>query len=95
MSSIALVNLQNIQLASNYAFHAVSEAMNFGGNLMGKAFIHLLEIGKLVRNPNIIIFASGFSEDTINLAERKESIEKLYLSYTEENTKEEEQVEEE
>jgi len=31
MSSIALVNLQNIQQASNYAFHAVSEAMNIGG----------------------------------------------------------------
>ena len=80
MSSIALVQLKNIQQASNYAFHAVSEAMNVGGNVMGKAFTHLLEIGKLTRNPNIIVFASGFSPETIREKERTDAIDRLFLN---------------
>ena len=80
MSSIALIQLQNIAMASNYAFHAVSEAMNIGGNLMGKAFTHLLEIGITLRNPNIIVFASGFSEETKLIKERTNSIDRLFLT---------------
>lgn len=80
MSSVALVQLKNIQQASNYAFHAVSEAMNVGGNAMGKAFTHLLEIGKLTRNPNIIVFASGFSPETIRAKERTDAIDRLFLN---------------
>jgi predicted O-methyltransferase YrrM len=80
MSSIALVQLRNVQQASNYAFHAVSEAMNVGGNAMGKAFTHLLEIGKLTRNPNIIVFASGFSPETIREKERTDAIDRLFLN---------------
>jgi predicted O-methyltransferase YrrM len=80
MSSIALVQLRNIQQASNYAFHAVSESMNVGGNAMGKAFTHLLEIGKLTRNPNIIVFASGFSPETIREKERTDAIDRLFLN---------------
>jgi predicted O-methyltransferase YrrM len=80
MSSIALVNLQNIQQASNYAFHAVSEAMNIGGNAMGNAFTHLLKIGQLTQNPNIIVFASGFNPDTLRLKERTDAIDKLFLT---------------
>jgi len=80
MSSIALVNLQNIQQASNYAFHAVSEAMNIGGNAMGNAFTHLLKIGQLTQNPNIIVFASGFNPDTLRLKERTDAIDNLFLN---------------
>jgi glycosyltransferase involved in cell wall biosynthesis len=80
MTSIALIQLRNIQQASNYAFHAVSEAMNVGGNAMGKAFTHLLEIGKLTRNPNIIVFASGFSPETIRAKERTDAIDRLFLN---------------
>ena len=80
MSSIALVNLQNIQQASNYAFHAVSEAMNIGGNAMGNAFTHLLKIGQLIQNPNIIVFASGFNPDTLKLKERTDAIDNLFLN---------------
>lgn len=80
MSSIALVQLRNVSQASNYAFHAVSEAMNIGGNAMGKAFTHLLEIGKLTRNPNIIVFASGFSPETIRVKERTDAIDRLFLN---------------
>jgi predicted O-methyltransferase YrrM len=78
MTSICLIQLQDISRASNYAFHALSEAMNLGGHLMGKAFTHLLNIGKLTQNPNIIIFASGFSQETINLKERTDAILNLY-----------------
>lgn len=80
MSSIALIQLRNIAQASNYAFHAVSEAMNIGGDSMGKAFTHLLEIGKLVRNPNIIVFASGFASETLRLKERTDAIDRLFLN---------------
>ncbi len=80
MCSIALLNTQNIQQASNYAFHALSEAMNMGGGAMGKAFTHLLNIGKLTQNPNIIIFASGFSSETLSLKERTDAIDKLFLT---------------
>jgi len=80
MCSIALISTQNIQQASNYAFHAVSEAMNIGGNSMGKAFTHLLNIGKLTQNPNIIVFASGFSPETLSSKERTDAIDKLFLT---------------
>jgi len=80
MASIASYRLQNIPQASNYAFHAVSESMNIGGDAMGKAFGHLLEIGKLVRNPNIIVFATGFNPNTLRLKERTDSIDRLFLT---------------
>jgi predicted O-methyltransferase YrrM len=80
MCSIVLISSQDIQKASNYAFHALSEAMNVGGNSMGRAFTHLLNIGKLTQNPNIIIFASGFSSETLCLKERTDAIDKLFLT---------------
>jgi len=80
MCSIALLSTQNIQQASNYAFHALSEAMNMDGGAMGKAFTHLLNIGKLTQNPNIIIFASGFSPETLSSKERTDAIDKLFLT---------------
>lgn len=80
MCSIAYVQLQNILKASNYAFHALSESMNNGNESMGKAFSHLLEIGKLVKNPNIIVFASGFSQDTKKLPLRTNAIDNLFFS---------------
>jgi glycosyltransferase involved in cell wall biosynthesis len=80
MTSIALINTKDIQRASNYAFHALSEAMNIGGDVMGKAFTHLLNIGRLTQNPNIIVFASGFNSETLTLSERIEAIQNLYLS---------------
>ena len=83
---ICLVNLNDIQRASNYAFHALSESMNMGTSLeMGKAFTFLLNIGKMINNPNIIIFASGFSEETLNLEERKKAITELYNMIQNEN----------
>lgn len=83
MCSICLVNLNELQKSANYAFHALSEAMNFGEDLLGKAFYHLFEIGKLTQNPNIIIFASGFNPETLNLQERKEAVMSLALNYNE------------
>ena len=80
MCSIALINSQDVQRASNYAFHAVSEAMNVGGDVMGKAFTHLLNIGKLTQNPNITVFASGFNPETLRLKERTDAIDKLFLT---------------
>ena len=80
MCSIVLINTKDIQRASNYAFHALSESMNIGGNAMGKAFTHLLNIGKLTQNPNIIVFASGFSPETISSKERTAAIDKLFLT---------------
>ena len=72
-----LIGIGDVQKGANYAFHAVSEGMNFGGEILGNAFMHLLMVGKLLNNPNIIVFASGFSENTLNLDERKEAIKLL------------------
>lgn len=80
MCSICLIRTENILRASNYAFHALSEAMNFGENFMGKAFTHLLNIGKIINNPNIIVFASGFSTETLKLKERHDAIDRLSLT---------------
>ena len=80
MSSMLLISAQDIQRAANYAFHAVSEAMNIGGNSMGKAFTHLLKIGHLTQNANIIVFATAFAQETLCLKERTDAIDKLFLN---------------
>jgi glycosyltransferase involved in cell wall biosynthesis len=85
MCSIVYIQNQNLQNASNYAFHALSEAMNLGNNYIGKSFIHLLNIGKMINNPNIIIFSSGFSEETAQLPERINSIKQLYDQIKDDN----------
>lgn len=78
MLSMMLINQKDIQRAANYSFHALSEAMNFGGGSMAKSFTHLLNLGTLVQNPNIVVFASGFSEETLNIEQRKDAIKTLY-----------------
>jgi glycosyltransferase involved in cell wall biosynthesis len=80
MLSSALLKVGNLQLGANYTFHALSEAMSFGQNYIGLAFSNLLELGKLTQNPNIIVFASGFSRDTLRLPERHSAIDKLFLT---------------
>lgn len=78
MSSISLIHLQEIPKALNYAFHALSESMNCDQDNLGKSFINLLEIGKIIKNPNIIIFATGFNSKTLTSTERQEAIKELY-----------------
>jgi glycosyltransferase involved in cell wall biosynthesis len=78
MTSIALISSGDIQKAANYAFHALSESMNIGHNTTGKAFMHLLNIGKMADNPNIIVFATAFSPETVIMNERTKAIKQLY-----------------
>lgn len=80
MCSMLLLSKQNLHLAANYSFHAVSEAMNIGGEILGKAFSHLMEIGKISQNPNIVVFASAFGEETIRSMERFQAIDRLFLT---------------
>jgi predicted O-methyltransferase YrrM len=80
MTSVALLRVGNLQLAANYSFHALSEAMNLGQNYMGLAFTNLLELGKLTQNPNIIVFATAFSSETLSLTDRHNAIDKLFLT---------------
>jgi len=75
--SICLIQLQDISKAANYAFHALSEAMNMGEPYLSQAFVHLNQIGKILNNPNIIVFATGFNSQTLTLPERYEAITKL------------------
>jgi glycosyltransferase involved in cell wall biosynthesis len=82
MTGIALINSGDIQKAANYAFHALSESMNIGGNTLERAFAHLFNIGKLLNDPNIIVFATGFSEESLKLPERIEAINKLVSANT-------------
>ena len=63
------------QKGANYAFHAVSEAMNMGEPYMSRAFSYLFEISKKLNNPNITIFASGFNPDTLSSPERQNAID--------------------
>lgn|GEM_PF-876356 len=80
MISILSLGLGNVQFAANCSFHAVSEAMNIGGDLLGKAFTHLMRIGEVTKNPNITVFASAFSKETLQSKERTTAIDKLFLT---------------
>lgn len=79
-SSICWFNLQNYQKAANYSFHAVSEAMNLGEPYLSQAFVHLNQLAKVLNNPNITIFATGFNPGTLSLQERTDAINRLYLT---------------
>jgi len=66
--------------SANYAFHAVSEAMNLGNSYLGDAFSNLVGVSKVLNNPNITIFATAFSDNTIRLPERQQAIDNLFLT---------------
>ncbi len=78
--SICLVRLQDVSKAANYAFHALSEAMNMGEPYLSQAFSYLNQIGKTINNPNIVVFATAFNPETLNSEERVSAIN--YLSET-------------
>lgn len=78
--SISLIQLQDAGKAANYAFHAVSESMNMGEPYLSTAFMHLNQISKILNNPNITIFATGFNPDTLKSPERLSAIQNLYES---------------
>ena len=75
--SICLIQLQDVTKAANYSFHAVSEAMNMGEPYLSEAFSHLNQVAKMLNNPNITIFATGFNSQTLQSPERTEAIKKL------------------
>lgn len=83
--SQVLFEIGDVQKASNYAFHAVSEAMNMGGQYMSQAFSYLIEVSKIVNNPNITIFATGFNPDTLTEPERIDAINNLYSQISKNN----------
>lgn len=73
-----LIKKGDIQKGANYAFHAVSEAMNIGGYYLSQAFSYLFFLSNKLNNPNITIFASGFNEETLQSKERFDAIQLLY-----------------
>ncbi len=75
-----LFQFGDIQKGSNYAFHALSEAMNIGNDYMGMAFSHLIRVSNILKNPNITIFATAFNPGTLFLEERHKAINNLYLN---------------
>lgn len=78
-----LLSTGNVQRGLNYAFHALSEAMNMGGSNLSKAFLYLFELSKLLNNPNLTIFTTGFNPEMISSEERIDAIKKLYQSIQE------------
>lgn len=78
--SVCLIQLNDVSKAANYAFHAVSEAMNMGEPYLSQAFVHLNQVAKMLNNPNITIFATGFNENTLQSPERHQAIQELYQS---------------
>ena len=75
-----LFEFGDIQKASNYAFHAVSESMNIKDHYLPHAFTHLFELSKRLDNPNITIFASAFNPNTLSAMERSNAIDRLFLT---------------
>ncbi len=75
-----LFNLKDFRRAANYAFHAVSEAMNMGEPYLSQAFLHLFELSKSLNNSSLVVFASAFSDVTKHSKERSEAIDKLFLT---------------
>ena len=75
-----LMQLGQSSMSANYAFHAVSEAMNLGNPYLGDAFANLTGISKILNNPNITVFATAFSESTLGIKERQQAIDKLFLT---------------
>lgn len=75
-----LFRLNDRVRSANYAFHAISEAMNMGEPYLSMAFSHLFELSKQLNNPSIIVFASAFSEQTRMTAERSRAIDELFLT---------------
>lgn len=78
--SICLIEFKDIVKGANYAFHAVSEAMNMGEPYLSQAFSYLTELSKRINNPNITVFATGFNSSTLRIPERHQAIDKLFLS---------------
>lgn len=75
-----LMQLGESNMSANYAFHAVSEAMNLGNPYLGDAFANLTGISKILNNPNITVFATAFSDSTLGIKERQHAIDKLFLT---------------
>lgn len=73
-SSQTLLKIGDVQKAANYAFHALSESMELGESYLSKAFSYLFSISSELNNPNITVFASGFSPKTLGTPQRKEAI---------------------
>lgn len=78
--SICLIQLQDTPKGANYAFHAVSEAMNLGEPYLSQAFSYLTELSKKLNNPNITVFATAFNQNTLLSAERHKAIDNLFLT---------------
>jgi hypothetical protein len=49
-----------------------------GQQYIGMAFTHLLQVGININNPDIVVFASAFSEETRHLPQRKDAIQYLF-----------------
>lgn len=73
-----LINVGDAQRGANYAFHALSEAMNMGEPYLSQAFSYLFFLSTKLNNPNITVFASAFNEQTLNSKERFDAIQQLF-----------------
>lgn len=86
-STIFLREFNNVNVATNYVFHSLSEAINLRANnpdsyknLTKKSLISLIKMGKVLQNPDIIIFASSLLKDQSFSIERKNAIEYLFYN---------------
>lgn len=80
-----LLSIGDTQRGMNYAFHALSESMNMSEYSITKSFLYLLEVGNLVQNPNIIVFASGFLQGMSDNQTRIDAIKELNQNTNEKN----------
>lgn len=78
MCSSIFFEVGDFQKSATYAIHAVSEAMAMSPDELTKAFSHLFEISVKIKEPNLIVFASGFSPGTQKSLERYSAIQYLH-----------------
>lgn len=72
-----LFNNGKVEKSVNYAFHALSEAMNLGKPYLSEAFLYLFKLSNELNNPNITIFASAFNQKTLSSPERQNAIDTI------------------
>lgn len=89
-STITLREFNNANMAANYVFHALSEAINLRSSsdnskidckaLVEKTLVALMGIGKVLQNSSIIVFASSLLNDQSYSREKTTAIDDLFFN---------------
>lgn len=79
-ASICFLNMNKPLEAVNNSFHALSEAIKIGEPSLSNAFLNIINLSKILNEPNLLIFATAFNPETKLLPERSQAIDQLFLT---------------